>query len=168
VDAGHIWVPMDDGTTMVYNWNYSAGAAELTEEDRLERALGNGPLHVDQATFRSKANRDNNYFLDREVQRTESFSGIDGINAQDRALQESMGPIVDRSKEHLGPADKAIIQARKLLREAVQAVAAGKAPHGTGPSYYSLRAGEAVLPRDADWRRELAPDLKEEAILATV
>ena len=168
VDAGHIWVPMDDETCMVYNWNYSPGPRPLTEEDRLEIHLGNGPLHVDQATFRSKANRQNNYFLDREVQRTESYSGIDGINAQDRALQESMGPIVDRSKEHLGPADQAIIQARKLLRAAVRAVAAGEQPFGTGTSYYALRAGEAVLPREADWRQALAPDLQEAAILATV
>ncbi len=154
VDAGHIWVPMDDETCMVYNWNFSH-TAPLADEDRLERHLGNGPLHVDPVTFRSKANRSNNYFLDREVQRTESYSGIDGINAQDRALQESMGPIVDRSKEHLGPADRAIIQARRLLRDAVRAVAAGEKPPGTGTSYYGLRAGEAVLPRDADWRQEL-------------
>ena len=168
VDAGHIWVPMDDNTCMVYNWNYSPGAQPLSEEDRLEAHLGNGPLHVDPVTFRSKANRENNYFLDRTVQREESFSGIDGINAQDRALQESMGPIVDRSKEHLGPADKAIIQARKLLREAVREVAAGNRPYGAGTSYYTLRAGEAVLPRDADWRQELAPDLTADKVLATV
>ena len=66
-----------------------------------------------------------------------------------------MGRIVDRSKEHLGPADRAIIQARRLLREAVRAVAAGENPLGTGSSYYTLRAGEAVLPRDADWRQAL-------------
>ncbi len=168
VDAGHIWVPMDDETCMVYNWNYSPGAQGLTEEDRLEAQLGNGPLHVDPKTFRSKANRGNNYLLDRDVQRLESYSGIDGINAQDRALQESMGPIVDRSKEHLGPADKAIIQARKLLRDAVRTVAAGERPPGAGTSYYNLRAGEAVLPREADWRKEVAPDLTPEAILATV
>src|SRR5207302_1876487 len=82
--------------------------APLTEEDRREYGIGNGPDFVDQKTFRSKQNRSNNYGIDREVQRTESFTGIDGINQQDRALQESMGPIVDRSKEHLGPADKAI------------------------------------------------------------
>ena len=168
MDAGHIWVPMDDGNTMVYNWNLSTSTEPLNEEDRLERKLGNGPLHVDPVTFRSKANRANNYFLDREVQRTESYSGIDGINAQDRALQESMGRIVDRSKEHLGPADKAIIQARKILRGAVKTVEAGGDPPGLSPSYYTLHAGEAVLPREADWRRELAPDLKQEAILETV
>ena len=155
VDAGHIWVPMDDENCVVFNWNYSPGNQPLAEEDRLEAHLGNGPLHVDPVTFRSKANRANNYFLDRDVQRTESYSGIDGINAQDRALQESMGRIVDRSKEHLGPADRAIIQARRLLREAVRAVAAGENPLGTGSSYYTLRAGEAVLPRDADWRQAL-------------
>jgi hypothetical protein len=166
-DAGHIWVPMDDETTMVYNWTYSTTEEPLDEEDRLEASFGNGPLHVDQTTFRSKLNRSNNYLLDRAVQRTETFSGIDGINAQDRALQESMGRIVDRSKEHLGPADKAIIQARKLLREAVRSVAARSTPAGAGSSYYKLRAQEAVLPRDADWRRELTPEI-ETMVLQTV
>src|SRR5262249_16211553 len=88
----------------------------LSDEDRLERAIGNGSEHVDQTIFRSKANRENDYLIDRDVQRTESFTGIDGINVQDRAIQESMGRIVDRSKEHLGPADKAIIQMRLLRR----------------------------------------------------
>ena len=167
VDAGHMWVPMDDETCMVYNWNYCPDGP-LTDEDKLERGLGNGPLHVDPATFRSKANRANDYLLDRTVQRTESFSGIDGINAQDRALQESMGRIVDRSKEHLGPADKAIIQARKLLRQAVKTTEAGGVPDGVGTSYYSLRAHEGVLPRAADWRRVLTPETSREAILQTV
>jgi phthalate 4,5-dioxygenase len=164
MDAGHIWVPMDDETTMVYNWTYSTSEQPLDAEDRLEASLGNGPLHVDQRTFRSTANRSNNYLLDRAVQRTETFSGIDGINAQDRALQESMGKIVDRSKEHLGPADKAIIQARKLLREAVRRVAAGEAPRGVGTSYYALHAREAVMPSMADWRRELTPEIEGMAL----
>jgi phthalate 4,5-dioxygenase len=167
VDAGHIWVPIDDENCMVYNWNYCPDGP-LTEEDKLERGLGNGPLHVDPTTFRSKANRANDYLLDRTVQRTESFSGIDGINAQDRALQESMGRIVDRSKEHLGPADKAIIQARKLLRQAVSTTGAGGTPEGTGTSYYTLRAHESVLPRSADWRTDLTPETQREAILQTV
>ncbi len=167
-DAGHIWVPIDDHNCMVFNWVFSTTNAPLTEEDRLERRLGNGPLHVDQKTFRSFQNRANNYGLDREVQKTESYTGIDGINQQDRALQESMGRIVDRSREHLGPADKAIIQARRLLREAVKAVEAGKQPAGTGTSYYTVRAGEDVFARDADWHRALAPDITKDKILQTV
>jgi hypothetical protein len=79
-----------------------------------------------------------------------------------------MGRIVDRSKEHLGPADKAIIQARKVLRQAVETAEAGGSPAGTGASYYALRAHEAVLLRSADWRREMTPEMRREAILQTV
>jgi phthalate 4,5-dioxygenase len=168
VDAGHIWVPIDDEMTMVYNWSCSFASEPLDEEDRLERGLGNGPLDVDPVTFRSRANRHNDYLIDRAVQRAESFTGIDGINVQDRAIQESMGPIVDRSREHLGPADKAIIQARKLLREAIRTVEAGGIPGGVQPSYADLRAREAVLPRAADWRRDLTPEVPAGAMLQTV
>ena len=114
--------------------------APLTDEDRLERRLGNGPHDVDQKTFRSIRNRQNNYLLDRHVQKTESFTGIDGINTQDRAIQEGMGPVVDRSREHLGPADRAINQARRLLLEAVKTVTEGGSPRGVEPTYSRIRS----------------------------
>ena len=150
--AGHIWVPIDDETSMVYNWVASVLDQPLPEEERLESRLGNGPLDVDQTTFRGKRNRENNYLLDRQVQKYETFSGIDGINVQDRAVQESMGAIVDRSKEHLGPADRAVIQARRLLLDAVRSVEKGEPPRGVAPTYYALRAVEAMVPSDTDWR----------------
>jgi phthalate 4,5-dioxygenase oxygenase subunit len=166
--AGHIWVPMDDGTTMVYNWHHSTTEEPLNEDDRAERRSGNGPDHVDQTTFRSKANRQNNYLLDRRAQKTETFTGIDGINTQDRGIQESMGRVVDRSQEHLGPADKAIIQARRLLLGAIKTVQEGGTPRGINPTYYPLRASEGVLPRDADWREVLTPEMATAEILQTV
>ena len=165
--AGHMWVPMDDVTTMVYNWEYSI-TEPLTEEDRLERRLGNGPLDVDQTTFRSRRNRANNYLQDRHVQRTETFTGIDGVNAQDRAVQESMGPIVDRSREHLGPADRAVIQARRLLLQATRTVEAGGTPPGVEPTYYPLRPAEAVVSADADWRTLLAAAASQPEVLERV
>ena len=166
--AGHIWVPMDDHNTMVYNWEYSITDEPMNEEDRLERRLGNGPLDIDQTTFRSKRRRENNYLLDRQVQKTENFTGIDGVNTQDRAVQESMGRIVDRSKEHLGPADKAIIQARRLLLEAVKTVQEGGTPRGVNATYYTLRAAEGVLPREADWHELLLPEMASGAVLHTI
>ncbi|MBM3227091.1 MAG: Rieske 2Fe-2S domain-containing protein [Candidatus Tectomicrobia bacterium] len=165
--AGHIWVPMDDENTMVYNWDYSLGEP-LTEEDRLDRRTGNGALDVDQTTFKSYKNRSNNYMIDREVQKYETFTGIDGINVQDRALQETMGRIVDRSKEHLGPADKAIIQARRLLLQAIKTVQEGGTPRGASKAYYLLRAAEGVLPRDLDWREVLTPEMAGVDIVQTV
>ncbi len=165
--AGHMWVPMDDENTMVYNWEYST-TEPLTEEDRLERRLGNGPLDVDQTTFRSKKNRGNNYLQDRHVQRTETFSGIDGVNAQDRAVQESMGPIVDRSREHLGPADRAVIQARRLLLQAIRTVEAGGTPAGVESTYYPLAPAEAVVSADTDWRTLLASATSRTEVLQRV
>jgi hypothetical protein len=87
--VGHIWVPMDDDNTMVYNWEYSITDEPLNEEDRLERRLGNGPFAVDQTTFRAQRHRDNNYLLDRQAQKTKNFTGIAGVNTQDRVVQES-------------------------------------------------------------------------------
>jgi|GEM_PF-1211577 len=162
MDAGHIWVPMDDENCMVYNWMYSTTEAPLTNEDRRERGIGNGPDFVDQKTFRSRQNRSNNYGLDREVQRTESYTGIDGVNTQDRAVQEGMGPIVDRSKEHLGPADRAIIATRRLLLDAVKTVQAGSNPPGVDTSYYSARAIEKIFPRQETWRETVLPEMYAE------
>lgn len=158
--AGHMWVPMDDHNCMVWNWYYSLGEAPLTEEDRLLKNSGNGPLDVDFANgFRSKRNRANNYGLDRQAQKTETFTGIPGINVQDRAIQETMGAIVDRSQEHLGPADRAIIVARQLLLRAIQTHQDGGTPAGLEDSYYTLRATESVLPKDVDWKETLLPEM---------
>jgi hypothetical protein len=144
---------------MVWNWMYSFRHEPLTEEDRLERGSGNGPDHVDQTTFRSLRHKGNNWLIDRQVQKTDTFSGIDGINTQDRAVQESMGPVVDRSKEHLGPADRAIIVARRLLLQAIKTVSEGGNPPGTDTSYYQTRAIERILPQGVAWRDALLPEM---------
>jgi len=102
------------------------------------------------------------------VQKSESYTGIDGVNVQDRAIQESMGKIVDRLPEHLGPADKAIAYMRRLLLQAIRTVADGGTPPGVAPTYYTLTTGLEILPRDADWRAILAPDMTQDKILQTV
>jgi phthalate 4,5-dioxygenase len=166
-DAGHIWVPIDDETCMVYNWCMNK-TEPLDATDRLEKGLGNGPIHVDQQNFRSKARRENDYLIDRAMQKTENFTGIDGINVQDRAIQESMGRIVNRLGEHLGPADKAIAHLRRLLIRAVKTVADGGTPPGVAPTYYDLTTNMKVLAKGADWRAEIAPDITPDKILQTV
>jgi phenylpropionate dioxygenase-like ring-hydroxylating dioxygenase large terminal subunit len=159
VIGGHHWVPIDDENCMVWNWHYSFGEDPLSEEERNIDAGGNGPRHVDaRDDYRAVGNPRNGWLVDREVQRTQTFTGIDGINAQDRAVQESMSPIVDRSREHLGPADRAIIAARRLLIEAQQAVADGAAPKGID-SYFHLRAIEKIFARSTPWRDVLLPDM---------
>jgi phthalate 4,5-dioxygenase len=151
---GHFWVPMDDETCMVWNFQYSLGEP-LTDDQRREYGNGNGPDHVDPTTFRSIRHMRNNWGIDRKVQKTETFSGIEGVNTQDRAVQESMGTVVDRSEEYLGPADKAIITMRRLLLQAIKTVQAGGDPPAADSSYYRLRAVERIVPEGTEWRNQM-------------
>ena len=155
---GHYWVPMDDGTCMVWNFYHSYGSEPIGERQVSDTSGNAYGTHVDTENgFRSIRNRRNDWGIDRAMQRTETFSGIPGINQQDRAVQESMGPIVDRSRENLGPADKAVVATRKLLLEAMETVERGGDPPGVGTSYYGARAAELVVPKAANWRGELLP-----------
>ncbi len=156
---GHYWVPIDDENCMVWNFYYSYGEQPLDDQSVRDGGAGNAyGTHVDAENgFRSLRNRSNDWLIDRDAQKTETFTGVEGINQQDRAVQESMGRIVDRSREHLGPADQAIIATRKLLLEAVQTVEDGGDPRGTGSSYHEVRAAERTLPSSGDWRKELLP-----------
>jgi len=154
---GHYWVPIDDETCMVWNFYYSYGPEPIGERSGDPYSGNAYGAHVDAKTFRPYRNRANNWMIDRQMQKTETFTGIAGINQQDRAVQESMGRIVDRTKENLGPGDRAVVATRRLLLEAMDSVARGGAPRGIAPSYYDVRAAEAVLGQGADWRAELLP-----------
>ena len=153
--AGHVWVPMDDENCMVYNWMYNYAGQPLTDADKEEEfQLGRGPGEM-LPDFRTKRNKSNDWMIDRQVQKYETFTGIEGINTQDQAIQESMGPIVDRSGENLANSDMAIVIARRMLLDAASTVADGGDPPGTGDSYYNVRAIDAILPSDVDWRESL-------------
>ena len=158
VIAGHIWVPMDDENVMIYNWIYSFDDNPLTVGEEIERELGRGPGEV-QPDFLSIRNKTNNWMIDRQAQKNESFTGIEGINNQDQAVQECMGPIVDRTKEMLSPSDMAVVNARRLLLQAARTVADGGDPPGTGSSYYGARAVDRIIPREKKWRDVLLHEM---------
>jgi phthalate 4,5-dioxygenase oxygenase subunit len=155
---GHYWVPMDDATCMVWNFYHSYGAAPLDRREADESSGNAYGSQVDTANgFRPIRNRGNNWMIDRQKQKSETFTGIHGINQQDRAVQESMGPIVDRTRENLGPADRAVVATRRLLLEALDAVERGEAPRGISDAYHDARAAELVVPKVGDWRAKLLP-----------
>jgi hypothetical protein len=106
--------------------------------------------------FRWVANQDNDYLIDRAVQRAnlgpDGYTGIKGVLMQDQAVTESMGPIYDRSQEHLASGDSMIIRTRRRLLDAALALADGRAaPCVDEPDAWLQRSGGIVLPRDADW-----------------
>jgi phthalate 4,5-dioxygenase len=148
---GHWWIPIDDENCWAYSFDYHP-TRPLTPAELEAMRAGHG-VHSENipGTYRPVANKDNDYLMDREAQRRgEYFSGIKGIAMQDASLQESMGPIVDRSKERLVSADAGIIKARQKLRNAALALRGeGAVPPGVDPAHHRVRSAAVVLPRDA-------------------
>ena len=102
-------------------------------------------------TWLGKANKRNHYLIDRDVQKTETFSGIPNSmgRAQDAAMTDSMGAVVDRTEEHLGTTDTAIIRMRRRLIQGAKQLQQGIEPYAAQhPEVYSVRSGGALLPRD--------------------
>ena len=102
--------------------------------------------------------------MDRDLQRRGSATGMPGVNNQDRAIVESMGPIVDRENEYLGTSDIAVIAARRILIKLAKDLAAGQEPDlPHNPALFGVRPID-VKTRFADlddvviqYRDELGP-----------
>jgi hypothetical protein len=160
-NRGHMWVPSDDETTMVYNWIYATDEDKpFTPEAKLkyEANAGRGPDGETTIRHRTRAN---DWLIDREVQRTKTFTGIQGLNTQDLAAQESMGPIVNRAREHLGSTDKAIIALRRILLDAINDFQNGIDPPGVDPdTYRNVRAADMIAPKDVPWQEAGKEELK--------
>src|SRR6202008_3451503 len=106
-------------------------------------------VHADliPGTFRPVANRSNGYLIDRAAQGAgHHHSGVKGRPAQDASVQESMGPIADRTRENLVSTDNAIIMARLRLRKAAQAVAKGECAPGLAQEAQSVRSASFIIP----------------------
>ncbi|HEX5509215.1 MAG TPA: aromatic ring-hydroxylating dioxygenase subunit alpha, partial [Pseudolabrys sp.] len=92
-------------------------------------------------TFIPLANKANNYLMDRDAQRHgHSATGVDGIAMQDASIQESMGPIQDRTREHLCATDKGIIMTRRMILRAAEAASQGKSVPATEPDAQRVRS----------------------------
>ena len=122
----------------------------LTEE-QLARSTSWHGIHTENLPDSDHAtmNKDNDYLLDRQLQAGgESFSGLRGLGIQDCGIQESMGPIADRSLEHLLIGDTAIAQIRRLLLQTLKDCEAGKPLPGIDPASFRVRSTRYEAPRD--------------------
>ena len=146
------WVPRDDFSC----WQWEIGFNEerpFTAQERSDRIEQFG-FHDNDLGFRKARNFDNWYQQDREAMKTRGFSGIYGTRTQDHAVQETMGPIYDRTREHLGTSDRAIIAMRRLLADSVRNFTDGIDPPGLAPSipYELIRGDDFTKPADVTWQ----------------
>jgi phthalate 4,5-dioxygenase len=159
------YVPLDDEHTMVWNiepnvpkdaTGRSAGRAGIEFSDG--KLPGYDSEYLPNTNdwlgrWRYVQNAQNDYLIDRDLQRTSSYTGIIGANAQDQGITESMGVLSDKTKEHLATSDIMIARTRMRLLRAMRALRDnGTVPPGVDePAVYRVRSGGALLPRDADW-----------------
>jgi nitrite reductase/ring-hydroxylating ferredoxin subunit len=145
-------IPIDDVTTA--QW-YIAYDTDAPMGRTLMSAFGTWSEDPDH--FNADMGDASNLWLqDRQAMADGHWSGIiDRGNAyEDFAVQESMGPIVDRSQEYLGTCDRVIYRARRLLLEAVKRHRETGELSFTGDDvdFTSIRAVSFAFPSGADWR----------------
>jgi phenylpropionate dioxygenase-like ring-hydroxylating dioxygenase large terminal subunit len=143
----HAFVPIDDVTTARWSISWNLDRPHGNREFMAMR--GGSGVHVElvPGTHTPLRVRANNYLIDREEQRTLSFTGIGGIGEQDFAVQEGMGVIVDRRRERLGVSDGGIVRMRQRLLKAADDLQEGaEPPEASNGTVYRVHAGDTMLP----------------------
>jgi phthalate 4,5-dioxygenase len=143
------WVPMDDERNAFFTFAYNRNGPlprvwrEHAQQFGLDRPYG--------WPTRTRANQ---HLQDRAAMRQGNWSGIEHVNSQDFAMVESMGPVVDRSLEHLGATDVAVIRMRRRLLGAVRSLQDGELPPGLDPTipYARIATDERLVPIDTPWQ----------------
>jgi phthalate 4,5-dioxygenase len=149
-------VPADDTLTHRYNFN--------TQPPANPRGLGGPPFFTYEkypyemmprnGIIHRTYTRDNDYRIDRLSQKGTTYSGILDFRSQDAMATETAGPVYDRSAEHLGSTDVAVIRMHRQLLRAAKGLEAGNEPPALGGSgdFRSIRGAEKILADGEDWR----------------
>jgi phenylpropionate dioxygenase-like ring-hydroxylating dioxygenase large terminal subunit len=153
---GHAWVPIDDENTWTWTWNANPHR-DFTDQEIAQEGGREGKWGPVDENYFPRQNLANNYLMDRTMQRETNFTGIPGIANQDAAVQESMGRRMNRSREHLGQSDSAVIAWRKMMLKLARDLEKGIEPeaahHG---EWYNIRSGAVLLARDVEWQKGTA------------
>jgi phenylpropionate dioxygenase-like ring-hydroxylating dioxygenase large terminal subunit len=167
--GAHIWVPMDDENCMIYSIEYRV-ERPLSHAD-IDRSLEWKYIHAENlpGSERCVSNRDNDYRIDRERQKSgASYTGFTGFGIQDCGIQESMGPISDRTREHLGTSDIHLIQLRRYMLRAIKTMEAGGDIPGSDPDGYRVRSSIVQLPAGRAFDESIATMVRAEVAPAAL
>jgi phenylpropionate dioxygenase-like ring-hydroxylating dioxygenase large terminal subunit len=138
----HMLVPVDDEHVWWFVAYYNPFEPFPATEPKLNR-MAEG--WIIPGTFSSYPSPENDFTINREKQRTVNYSGIDAIRVQDMAMTETMAPVLNRTIEHLGTTDLAIIMMRRMLMKLAHDLQAGREPFATrNPGAYTVRPFDGV------------------------
>ncbi len=145
---GQTFVPVGDTNCWIFTYTWNPDRP-LTEQE-IAMARGGHTVHAEvDEHYVPLRNIHNDYLIDREDQKHNSFTGIRGVSEQDAAIQDSQGPIADRTREHLGATDIGVVRMRRLLLRQVRDAMQGIAPATlANPQAYAVHSGGWVAHRD--------------------
>ena len=120
-------VPVDDTNTYWVSI-FTSFADPVNKEAMRNQRLP----YVTLPDYIPKSGRHNHWGFNPEEQLNRTYLGMgeDDINVHDQWACESMGAIQDRTREHLGTSDRAIMLNRRMLQQAIDDVQAGRTPLG--------------------------------------
>ena len=145
------WLPIDDTSCYTFYIHFNPEVPL-----NVPASYANWGHETKAPHYRTPHSLANMHLQDRHVMATANFSGVEGAAIQDRAVQESMGPICDRTQEHLGTSDKAVIFYRRLILRKLEEMDAGKPLPGLDPALdFNHRTASCFMPADADWHDAL-------------
>jgi phthalate 4,5-dioxygenase oxygenase subunit len=151
-----IFVPIDDDNTMLFDVYFSQNETPVSSAAMREKLHAVRGVDLDERDF-LRGSRANRWLQDRAAMKAGDWTGIPGFQNQDIAAQESMGGsggVVDRTREHLGMSDIAIIRMRRRMLENVNRHEHGETPIGLQPGVrqHLIMSEQRVIPIDTPWQ----------------
>jgi phthalate 4,5-dioxygenase len=156
------WVPMDDNHTMFFSITtetfHLSRSPNAKERPIPQTGLTTNYKFLPNTTdwygrWRLAANLGNDHMIDRDIQKAQSYSGIEGLDIQDTAVTESMGPIVDHELEHLAQSDLLVVRTRRKMLAAMRAWQKDRqlpAALDKPDTYVSRWSGHVIAPNGQD------------------
>jgi len=148
---GFTIVPITDEACWMftYAWNPER---PLHQDERDQYAAGFAVFADLDQNYMPLANRSNDFGIDRQVQKTQTFTGVSGLAEQDFMVTQSQGYIVDRTKEHLTKTDAAIVHFRRRVLGEAKELAVGVEPSAPQLStHFCARPGSWFSSPDLDF-----------------
>jgi phthalate 4,5-dioxygenase oxygenase subunit len=142
-------VPIDDEHTATYSVRYAG--EPLSPEARLRETGFDDPRLYSRETQQFRFTRAD-FDLQRRDIMDENWSGFRGISAEDAVIAVSMGPICDRTREHLISSDLAVVRFRKRVLDSVDRIERGEDPVGIMVDAGLIAAIDSPVPASGHWR----------------
>ncbi len=128
-----------------------SSSAPITRESRLRETGFDDPAVYSQSGQRFLPTRAD-YNRQRRDTMDRNWSGLRGIAFEDAVIATSMGPIQDRTKEHLIASDLAVARFRRRLLDSIARMERDEDPVGVGADASLIASVDAPVPAIGHWR----------------